>query len=217
MQSPEARRGKWLFCLGVSVCALVLMAWPNALIDFSYDRAALEAGQWWRAFTGHMVHLSVAHVLLNLFGLFLICELLWRDLPWLHGCALLIFSAIGISGLLWSFHPELAWYGGLSGMLHGLWAGCALAGWWSTQTRGENNAARDSVIQTGLVLPRYFFMVALTMLALKVGLEAVYGPSSHTELMIGGPVISAAHFYGALTGIVYVSIWRGISGLWPRK
>ena len=50
---------KWLVCLGVSVCALALMVWPDALADFRYDRAALLAGQWWRIVTGHLVHLNV--------------------------------------------------------------------------------------------------------------------------------------------------------------
>ncbi|OGB27693.1 MAG: rhombosortase [Burkholderiales bacterium RIFCSPLOWO2_02_FULL_57_36] len=217
MQLPEARHSKWLLCLGVSFCALVLMVWPNALIDFRYDRTGLESGQWWRIATGHVVHLNVAHLLLNLFGLFLVCEVLWRGLPWPHGCALLFFSATGTSALLWWLHPELAWYAGLSSVVHGLWAGCALAGWWSMQTRDAASAATDGMIQMRWASSRYFFMGALTLLALKLGLEAVYGPSPHTERIIEGQVISMSHLYGALTGLVYVSIWRGVAGLPSRK
>jgi rhomboid family GlyGly-CTERM serine protease len=219
----NTQQSKWLFCLGVCFCALVLTVWPHALIDFRYDRAALLSGEWWRVVTGHMIHLNSAHLVFNLFGLFLICELLWRSLPWAHGCGLLFFSATGTSALLWWFHPELAWYAGLSSALHGLWAGCALSGWWCMQTRGETSstgfAAAGKPQPVRSASARYFFMGALIVLALKLGLEAWYGPSPHTERMIDGPVISIAHLYGALIGIVYVAIWRSISrirsGIWP--
>lgn len=213
----DTGKSKWLFCLGVSFCAIILTVWPNALTDLRYDRTALESGQWWRAVTGHMVHLNAPHLLFNLFGLLLVCELLWRDFPWRHACALLFFSAMGISGLLWFFHPELAWYAGLSGMLHSLWAGCALAGWWSMQAFGRGAAAAAGVVRMRSVFPRYLFIGALILLASKLALEAIHGPSLHAERTIGGPVIFIAHVYGALTGIIYVSIWRGISGLWLRK
>ena len=76
---------KWLVCLGVSVCALALMVWPDALADFRYDRAALLAGQWWRIVTGHLVHLNAAHLAFNLFGLFLMLAVVF-----------LLLAALGI-------------------------------------------------------------------------------------------------------------------------
>lgn len=216
MQLSDAQRNKWLFCLGVSFCALVLMVAPDALIDFRYERAALLSGEWWRFFTGHLVHLNFTHLALNLFGLFLVCELLWHGLPWAHGCALLFFSALGTSALFWWLHPELAWYAGLSGVLHGLWAGCALSGLWPAHICGgaapvESALKKKRSVQMFPASSRYFFIWALMLLALKLGLEAVNGPSPHTEQMIGGTVVSIAHLYGALSGITYISIWRCIS------
>lgn len=218
----DARQNKWLFCLGVSACVLVLWGLPDALADYRYDRAAILSGEWWRIVSGHLVHLNTMHLALNLLGLLLICELLWRDLPLKHAFGLLFFSVVGTSALFWWLHPELAWYAGLSGMLHGLWAGCALSGWWSMQIRGGGAPAGSAPIKARAVqmLPassRYFFIWALALLALKLALESVYGPSSHTERMIEGPVISIAHLYGALTGIVYVSIWRCTRRLHPGK
>lgn len=218
----DARYDKWLFCAGVSFCALGLMAYPNALLDLRYDRAALLSGQWWRGLTGHLVHLNFAHVLLNLAGLILICELLWHRLPWLHGSALLLFSAAGTSFLLWWLHPELAWYAGLSGALHGLWAGCALSGWWGMQS-GDRAAIEGSiatverVIQFRRLSSSYFFMGALILLALKLGAEAWFGPPSTTGKMIEGQVIPVAHVYGALAGMAYVLIWRCTLGIDFRK
>ena len=218
MQLLKAWQHKWVLCLGVAVCALALMITPNALSDFRYDRAAVLSGEWWRIITGHLVHLNLVHLAFNLFGLVLLCELLWRDLPWKHGCALLFFSATGTSALLWWLHPELAWYAGLSGVLHGLWAGCALSGCWPMQTRYSVAPIEFPLIKKcarsmDLVSPRYFFMGALILLVMKLGLETLHGPSPYTEQMIEGPVISASHLYGALAGIVYVSLWRGIRRL----
>jgi rhomboid family GlyGly-CTERM serine protease len=222
MQLFNARQSKWLLCLGVSVCALALMVFPDALAGLRYDRTALLAGQWWRLISGHMVHLNAAHLAFNLFGLFLICELLWRDLLWMHGCGLLFFSATGISALFWWLHPELAWYAGLSGALHGLWAGCALSGWWSMQIRGEvvpigSTQTKTHTAPMFSASSRYFFMWALLLLGLKLSLEAAYGPSPHTERMIEGSVISISHLYGALIGIAYVGIWRCVCRLQPGK
>jgi rhomboid family GlyGly-CTERM serine protease len=222
MQLLNAPQSKWLFCLGVSFCTLALLVLPDALVHFRYDRTALLSGQWWRVITGHLVHLNAAHLAFNLFGLFLICELLWRDLSWKHGCALLFFSATATSALLWWLHSDLAWYAGLSGVLHGLWTGCALSGWWSMQARGEiapigSALTKERALPMRSAFSRYFFMGALILLALKLGLEAAYGPSPHTERMIEGSVISVAHLYGALAGIVYVFLWRGIRGLRFRK
>ncbi len=215
------RQDRWLFFTAVAVCAIGLAAVPDAFIDFRYDRAALVSGQWWRAVTGHLLHLNVAHLLLNLAGLLLICELLWHRLPLLHGFALLLFSAVGTSALLCWQHPELSWYAGLSGALHGLWAGCALAGWWPLQVGGKRSM--DGTIPAIGGVPsirgassRYFLMGALALLALKLILEAWFGASRYTEEMIGAPVISAAHRYGAFAGTAYVLMWH-MSGIWFRK
>lgn len=189
------------------------MYWPHALTHFRYDRAALSSGEWWRMATGHLVHLNMPHLLFNLLGLFLICELLWRDLPWSHGLGLLLSAAIGTSALLFWLHPELAWYAGLSGALHGLWAGCALAGLWFRRARVDLPDAAPATRGSrwherhGLA-SRYIFIAAMVLLLVKLGIEFHYGPSLRTVQRIGGPVVIAAHLYGVLTGICYVLIWR---------
>lgn len=217
MRWRETRNEKWFFCLGISLCLLVLAAWPTALIDFRYERAALASGQWWRVVTGHMVHLNTVHLLFNLAALVLICELLWGDLSRIQAGALLFFPSLGISGMLWLFHPDVAWYAGLSGILHGLWAGSALVGWLSLQARTDGGTGGFGAIRMRQAPFRYIYPGALILLALKLGWETIYGPSFHTERVIGAPVISIAHLYGALAGIAYVCLWRGIAGLRLQK
>ncbi|OGT00537.1 MAG: hypothetical protein A3F73_06965 [Gallionellales bacterium RIFCSPLOWO2_12_FULL_59_22] len=50
------------------------------------------------------------------------------EMPLRHGIGLLGFSGAAVSACLWWLQPELAWYAGLSGALHGLWIGCIFYG-----------------------------------------------------------------------------------------
>jgi rhomboid family GlyGly-CTERM serine protease len=206
-----AQHNKWRICLGVALLALALMYWPHAMTHLRYDRAALSSGEWWRIATGHFVHLNMSHLLFNLLGLFLLCELLWRNLHWMHGLGMLVSAGIGTSAMLFWFHPELAWYAGLSGALHGLWAGCALAGLGLTQIEvvlpAVAHTPRRSKWRWPMLTSRYIFIAALILLLIKLGIELRHGPSLSTMQRIGGPVVIAGHMYGALAGICYALIW----------
>ena len=180
--------GKWLLCLGVSILALAATCWPDGAVSLRYDRSALMDGEIWRVMTAHLTHLGLPHLLLNLLGLALICELLWGELPLRHGIGLLGFSAAATSAALWWLHPELIWYAGLSGVLHGLWAGCALSG-----------------LRLASPRLRLTCLAGVLLLAAKLLMEFYYGPSAGTARLIGGEVVSTAHLYGALAGAVYVA------------
>lgn len=191
----DARRSKWLLCAGVAFCALLMTAWPHGLAEFRYDRAGLGAGQFWRVLSAHLVHVNGPHLLLNVVGLFLIGELLWADLPLVHGAGLMLSSALGVAGLLWWLQPQLLWYAGLSGVLHGLWAGCALAGCW----------LRPPALHSAT---RIVGGAGLALLLVKMTVEWHSGPPVQTSQIIGAPVVTLAHLYGALVGAVYFLIWR---------
>ncbi len=206
LRSTGNRWGKWLLCAGIAVCALILTYWPQGLARFRYDRSALMSGEIWRVASAHLVHLNTAHLFLNVLGLFLICELLWDDLPLKHGLGLLLFSAIGVSGLLWLLRPELVWYAGLSGVLHGLWAGCALAAW----------RMRSGIPNKWLTMPRIVGSVGFVLLLAKLMVEWRYGASMRAAQAIGAPVIAPAHLYGALSGIGYILLW-GFASASRRK
>lgn len=161
-----------------------------------YDRYALMDGEIWRAVSAHLVHLSLPHLLLNLLGLLLICECQWGDLLIRHGIGLLAFSAVVISVCLWWLQPELLWYAGMSGILHGLWAGCALYGLQHTA---------QALPQSRLV----YFAGAILLIAKLLG-EFYFGPSENTASLIGGNVVVASHLYGALAGGGYAfCLWAG--------
>jgi rhomboid family GlyGly-CTERM serine protease len=184
---------KWRFCLVVTLLALAASCWPDGLAHLRYDRSNLINGEIWRMVSAHLVHLNLPHLLLNLLGLVLICELIWGELPLQHGFGLSGFSAVAISAAFWWLHPELVWYAGLSGVLHGLWAGCTLFGLWRTMTAPLRS--------------RLPYLAGALLLAGKLLMEFHYGPSESTAHFIGGEVVSAAHLYGALAGAVYVLVW----------
>jgi len=181
---------KWRFCLAVALIALLAACWPDGLMGLRYDRSGLMDGEMWRVVTAHLVHLNRLHVFLNLLGMLLICELQWGALPLRHGIGLFGFSGMAISTLLWWLHPELVWYAGLSGALHGLWAGCVLFG-----LRSATEAPLRS---------RLPYLAGALLLAAKLLMEFHGGASENTAHLIGGGVLTVSHLYGALAGAVYI-------------
>lgn len=157
-----------------------------------FDRGALLEGDVWRLLTGNVVHLGWNHLLLNLAGL----ALIW----WLTDAALslkrwlIVFTAtslgVTIGLLLWN--PELRWYVGLSGMLHGV----LLAGLLADM---EDADCVQWLLLAGVVA--------------KLVWEQVLGPSASTEALVGGHVVVDSHLYGAISGAMLgVLFWA-----WDRR
>ena len=123
----QLRRPPWLFlALGLATLAIqVVPAWRNALL---YDRAALVEGEWWRVWSGHLVHFGWPHFVADA-GLFLIMGwLLHVRHPVFSHVALLLMPAF-ISAALYWFDPAMSRYGGLSAVNLGLLLYLALQGW----------------------------------------------------------------------------------------
>jgi rhomboid family GlyGly-CTERM serine protease len=94
---------------------------------WSYQRDALAAGEWWRLLSAHFVHLDAGHAVLNGLGLVLMWALFARDYSPLRWLAIYLTSALAISAGLWFFDPEIEWYVGASGALHGVMTAGTLA------------------------------------------------------------------------------------------
>ncbi len=155
-----------------------------------YERAALPLDEWWRWLTAHLVHLGAGHALLNAAGLVLVYLLFAARLR--AGEWLLVFAAgvVAIGAGLWLFDDQVAWYVGLSGVLHALFAAGALA-----------------ELALGVRSARWL----LAGLVAKLAWEQLLGPLPLTAESAGGPVIVNAHLYGALGGALACGL------IWARN
>jgi rhomboid family GlyGly-CTERM serine protease len=174
---------------GLALVLCLAMLWllaaggPQVLLALRYEREAIQHGGWWRLVTGHWVHLGARHLLLDSAGLVLLWALYARALQpqrWLlvFACATAVIDA----GLWWG-EPQVEWYVGISGLLHGAWAAGAAA----LALRRE---------RAGWLM--------LAVLVAKLVLEHRSGASLISAAL---PVVSAAHVYGALGGLgVVVSL-----------
>ena len=168
--------------LFIVVCAVVAFFFePNSGNYLAYDRYAIQGLETWRLVTGNIVHTNGYHLLLNLAGLIL----LWA----LHGehyriglfLKVFVWCCIGTSTGLYYFSPDLIWYAGLSGALHGVFA------WGACMDIKEK-------VHSGWLL--------LVGLAIKVGYEQYDGSSEQVAALINAKVAVDAHLFGACGGII---------------
>ncbi|MCK5876272.1 MAG: rhombosortase [Candidatus Marithrix sp.] len=156
------------YLLPCSIIAVaIFVQWFD--VDIRYSREDIENGEYWRLVTAHFIHLSWTHMWLNAISLIIIWELTVKSYSfwWFLACG------FGISLGLWLFSPEVIWYVGLSGILHGLLASIA----------------------------RQRYPVLLVFLIIKLAWEQLYGGLPATADLTGGTVVVDAHLYGALIGI----------------
>jgi rhomboid family GlyGly-CTERM serine protease len=161
-------------CLALALGGDTLRLWAR------YERSGLEHGEAWRLLTGHLVHLGFGHLWPNLLALGLIGWLLEGEVTPLEWLVASLAAALAIDAGLYTLDPEVQWYVGLSGVLHGYVA----YGAWRLLGQGSKLGA---VLAAGL--------------AAKLALEHWWGPIPMTEASAGGPVIVAAHLYGSVGGL----------------
>jgi rhomboid family GlyGly-CTERM serine protease len=162
--------------VGLLAVLLQLVVDPG-LLRWERDSVGAEP---WRLVSAHLVHLGWAHLALNLAGLALAWILFGAALSPLGWVVVMLACALGVATGLQAFSPEVMWYAGLSGVLHGLLVAGALL-----RLRAYPGVA-------GAVL---------VLLAVKIAGEQFGTGSEGVERFIGAPVITAAHLYGALAGL----------------
>lgn len=117
----------WALLGACALLALVELGGEPLRAALSYQRTAIAAGEWWRVLTAHFVHLDAGHALLNGLGLVLMWALFARDYSPLRWLAIYLVSALTISLGLYVFNPQIEWYVGASGALHGVMTAGTLA------------------------------------------------------------------------------------------
>ncbi len=169
-----------LLCFGLAVGGEAASQWLR------FDRAAISAGQIWRILSGNLVHLGWSHLWMNLAGLALIWAIFYRQLGLYQWLVALTVSCLGVGFGLFFLNPELQWYVGLSGALHGLF----VLGIIVSLTRGYR-----------------LEWLLLAFLAAKLMWEQWIGAVPGTAEVAGGPVVVDSHLYGAIAGLVLALIF----------
>ncbi len=98
-------------------CGATIVFFVPSLGDASiYDRDLIQNGEWWRLFTGNLVHLSAMHFLYDVIALLVvgaIIELRGDRYLWL----VYLLAGVVIGFAVYVSCPELRFYGGLSGIV----------------------------------------------------------------------------------------------------
>ncbi len=176
--------------VGLVLFFFVMALWPAGTDFLRYQREAISDGQLWRLFSGHFVHLNVAHALLNGTGTLLLAFFLAHDISRRDWVTVTLTAPLVISLGLWLRQPDMMGYVGFSGVLHGL--------------------LYFGVIR---ILPGSPWLAGFILLML-VGRQvweqtSAYDPE-YLRSLIHGRVMPDAHLFGALTGAGWGlwSLWR---------
>lgn len=177
-------------CILLLSFVLQLFGWVDV---WRYDRSQVGQGAYWLVMSGNLVHLNWSHWGLNIAGLAIVAFFfsayasLWQWLLVMSVSA--IFVGTGISWL----NLEIQYYVGLSGVLHGLFIFGALR-----EIR---------------VYPLSGYVLLFVLLA-KLAWELINGALPGSEDFTGGLVLTDAHLYGAVGGLVS---WIGFTLISPSK
>ncbi len=171
----------------VSLIAAAIQLFPQSLRQtLRYDRAEIAAGELWRIITGHLAHLGWSHLAMNVAGLVLVTYIFappgkaWAWSGWMFLAAMLTSAG------LYFFSPQLGFYVGLSGALHGMIVIGALR--W--MQHGD-----------------FMGLFVLIIVVAKIVWEQLFGAMPMSQQMAGGPVAVDAHLWGALAGLA-IGLWN---------
>jgi rhomboid family GlyGly-CTERM serine protease len=157
----------------------------------SFDRAQIEAGQWWRFLSGNLAHLGWYHWFLNELGLVVLILLCPQALPWRVWLRRLLWLSLGMTLCLYLFVPDMHNYVGMSGVIHGLFV----------------LGLMPQVLKRDLIA-----IGCLAYLLGKIGWELYAGAAVSDEVAIGGRVATESHFFGVVAAFAYGLVFRSFTG-----
>lgn len=163
----------------------VLLQSLNLTETMRFDRDAISQGNVWLLLTGNLLHHNWSHLLLNMAGLALVAIFFGSYMSVLTWIALSLWSALIVGLGLFYFNPDVFWYVGMSGVLHGLFV---VGGWYEFR--------RFKV--SGFVL--------LALIVTKLIWEQLSGAMAGSENLIGGKIVTDAHLYGGIAGVVFLVV-----------
>ncbi|TCI03309.1 rhombosortase [Corallincola luteus] len=168
----------------IGLCFVSQFTWlifPELKELLAFNHQAVERGGWYRLISGAMIHTNGYHLLMNVAGLVAITLLFGKTVSSVRGFVAWLSITV-LSGLaIYLLVPEVKWFVGLSGSLHGLLA-------WAALTQ----------------LPKHLYsnIALLIGLTIKIVFEQVTGGDTGTSELIGARVLIEGHLMGALSGVV---------------
>ncbi|GAA0851845.1 rhombosortase [Aliiglaciecola litoralis] len=167
----------------VALCLFVWWLEPFSADYLAMQRSAIANGYYWQFITANLVHTNFIHLCLNMAGVILLWAVhgqYFSTLQYLLAC---LFIGFVVTIGLYITDESLAWYGGFSGILHGLFMlGCY---------KDIQNGIRSS-------------WLLLAGIWLKIGYEQFSGQSEVVAELIAANVAVDAHLYGAIGGFFWV-------------
>ncbi len=170
--------------LAIACIALALIP-ESAQQLLAYDRHAIFAGEIWRLWTGHLVHFSHTHALIDGIVLYAMSSLAEREFGSRSLLGALALAALVISLVLLAFVPSLLEYRGSSGIAV-LVAVMAVTAVW----HDERNHA--------------IVMLVAAAYTLKTLVDSLSLAPTSTVLPLGVSVAWQAHVCGAIAGAAAV-------------
>lgn len=171
----------WWTLTAVLAAGSVLAWWlPSAWLDWQPDAALAEP---WRAWTAAWVHWSPTHLLSNLVAAGVVGAFGWAaQVPREQAWAWCAAWPLGHAAL--ALEPDLAHYGGLSGVLHG---GVAVTTLWLMVAQRGRARTVGALVFVGLVV--------------KLASEQPWGPPLRASAEWDIAVAPLAHATGAIAGL----------------
>lgn len=181
----------------IALVSIVVFLLGSPLKDFfEFSRTGLENGEYWRLITAHFAHTNWVHLVLNLAGLSIL-YLLHGEYTKPHLYAILfIVLAFVVSCNVYLFNPELSFYVGLSGVLHGLFA-------WGVIQDIKHKRKSAYLLLAGLFV--------------KIVNEQWFNDTAFLANLINARVAIDAHLYGALGGLCVALIVYLVESIYEKK
>ena len=175
---------------------ILVLAEPLSSELLAYDREQIIGYQWWRFITGHFLHTNIMHLVLNIAGLSLLWALHGQYYPTPRYLLIFLILCLGTSIGLFLFTPQMQWYVGLSGVLHGLFV---MGAYFDIKHK----------FKTGWIM--------LMGVWLKVIHEQIFGASEDVAQLIDANVAIDAHLFGTITGSMIILYYFAVTRIKPKQ
>jgi rhomboid family GlyGly-CTERM serine protease len=177
------------------ISTLLMLGGERLAQILRYDRAAVAAGEWWRLFSGNLVHLGWWHLVFNVLSLVLLVLLCPDRLSPLEWLRRVVIIGTGMSLCLYWLSPGLQTYVGLSGLVYGLF----VLGLGRQALHGD---------EIGIA--------CLLFVLVRIGWELFNGASATETELLGGGVVAESHLYGVLCALLYAAARVAVSRTWAK-